>query len=139
MGSRREGGPWPHTVERGIDDVALLAAGPYPSGFDLDGALDLCRRGLYRDGRRALAMKEVRPSDLDCHAHIAPDVTSEQLRELGNVLVLAMTRTLDEAEAVSRRDDPQRLWGCGVHPAVRSARDSFDVTRFRSLLPDSLS
>jgi len=33
-------------VEHGIDDVALLAAGPYPPGFDFDAALDLCDRGL---------------------------------------------------------------------------------------------
>jgi hypothetical protein len=33
-------------VEHGIDDVALLAAGPYPPGYDLDSALNLCERGL---------------------------------------------------------------------------------------------
>lgn len=33
-------------VEHGIDDVALLAAGPYPPEFDFDAALDLCERGL---------------------------------------------------------------------------------------------
>ena len=32
-------------VEHRIDDVALLAAGPFPPGFDFEAALDLCERG----------------------------------------------------------------------------------------------
>jgi TatD DNase family protein len=71
---------------------------------------------------------------LDCHAHIAPDVTAEELGRLGNVLVLGMTRTIDEAEAVSQRRDPQIVWGCGVHPGVRSARDSYNAATFERLV-----
>ncbi len=72
---------------------------------------------------------------LDTHAHVAPDVTSEQLDALGDVTVFAVTRSLDEAEAVASRRDPQLVWGCGVHPGVRSARDGYDPARLRSLLP----
>jgi TatD DNase family protein len=57
---------------------------------------------------------------LDCHSHIAPDVTSDQLVTLGDSQILAMTRSLEEAEYVSRRTDPNLIWGCGVHPGVRN-------------------
>jgi 7-cyano-7-deazaguanine synthase in queuosine biosynthesis len=33
-------------VGHGVDDVSILGAGPYPPGFDLDVAHDLCERGL---------------------------------------------------------------------------------------------
>jgi TatD DNase family protein len=71
---------------------------------------------------------------LDCHAHIAPDVTPPQLDALGDVVVFAVTRSLDEAERVSRRADPRLVWGCGVHPAVAEALSAFDERRFRRLL-----
>jgi TatD DNase family protein len=70
---------------------------------------------------------------LDCHAHVAPDVTTDQLRTLGDAVIFAVTRSLAEAEMVSRRRDPQLLWGCGVHPGVRAALDSFDHERFERL------
>ncbi len=79
-------------------------------------------------------MSDARNPALDCHAHIAPDVTTEELGRLGNVLVLAMTRTIDEAEAVSQRKDRQIVWGCGVHPGLRSARDSYNASRFERLV-----
>jgi TatD DNase family protein len=72
---------------------------------------------------------------LDCHAHVAPDVTARQLSSLGNAHVFAMTRSLDEAEAVARRDDPGLTWALGVHPGVAAARSSYDPGRFRALLP----
>lgn len=72
---------------------------------------------------------------LDTHAHVAPDVTAEQLDALGDVNVFAVTRSLDEAEAVASRCDPQLVWGCGVHPGARTARDHYDSARLRSLLP----
>jgi TatD DNase family protein len=71
---------------------------------------------------------------LDCHAHIAPDVTLPQLDALGDVVVFAVTRSLDEAESVSRRADPRLVWGCGVHPADANALSAFDERRFRRLL-----
>jgi TatD DNase family protein len=71
---------------------------------------------------------------LDCHAHIAPDVTAHQLRDLGSVTVFAVTRTLDEAEAVSARTDRPLVWGCGVHPTAQGAIAAYDHERFRRLL-----
>jgi len=38
---------------------------------------------------------------LDCHAHIAPDVTASQLDGLGSALIFAVTRSLDEARFVA--------------------------------------
>lgn len=72
---------------------------------------------------------------LDCHAHIAPDVTSEQLATLGQAHVFAMTRSLEEATVVSRRRDPVLTWGIGVHPGIAAARSAYDPDRFRVLLP----
>jgi TatD DNase family protein len=70
---------------------------------------------------------------LDCHAHLAPDVTTGQLRTLGDAVIFAVTRSLDEPAVVSRRRDPQLLWGCGVHPGIGAALDSFDRERFERL------
>jgi TatD DNase family protein len=72
---------------------------------------------------------------LDCHAHVAPDVTARQLSSLGNAHVFAMTRSLDEAEAVAQRDDPALTWALGLHPSVPAARSAYDPDRFRALLP----
>lgn len=72
---------------------------------------------------------------LDCHAHIAPDVSSQQLATLGEAHVFAMTRSLEEATAVTRRRDPLLTWGIGVHPGVEAARSAYDPEQFRGLLP----
>jgi TatD DNase family protein len=77
----------------------------------------------------------VTPPALDCHAHIAPDVTIPQLQQLGGAHVLAVTRTLDEAALVARRPpDDTVTWGLGDHPAVESSYQ-FDADRFARLLP----
>ena len=72
---------------------------------------------------------------LDCHAHIAPDVTAHQLSSLGQAHVFAMTRSLAEATAVAQRHDPALTWGIGIHPGVAEARSAYDPDRFRALLP----
>jgi TatD DNase family protein len=72
---------------------------------------------------------------LDCHAHIAPDVTEPQLASLGEVHLFAMTRNLDEAEKVAYRQDPVLTWALGLHPGVAAARAAYDPDRFRALLP----
>jgi TatD DNase family protein len=72
---------------------------------------------------------------LDCHAHIAPDVTSAQIRSLGDAFVFAVTRSLAEADYVTRRADHNLTWGLGVHPGVKRARAAFDESEFRRLLP----
>jgi TatD DNase family protein len=66
----------------------------------------------------------VSPSDLpplDCHAHIAPDVTAPQIRALNGAIIFAMTRSPAEADAAARRNDTTILWGYGAHPGVPSA------------------
>lgn len=72
---------------------------------------------------------------LDCHAHIAPDVTRRQLATLGDAQIFAVTRSLSEARQVVDRDDPRLTWGIGVHPAVADARAEYDPGTFRQLLP----
>ncbi len=72
---------------------------------------------------------------LDCHAHISPEVTAEELRLLGDTIVFAVTRSLDEAESVIDRNDCNLVWGCGLHPGVQSALGSYDARQFRRLAP----
>jgi TatD DNase family protein len=71
---------------------------------------------------------------LDCHAHIATDVTAEQLAKLGGAVVFAVTRSLDETRAAALRRDRNLVWGCGIHPGVREAVDGFDVEVFHALV-----
>jgi TatD DNase family protein len=63
---------------------------------------------------------------LDCHAHIAPDVTRAQVAGLNGSLVFAMTRTPREAQAAARRSDPTLAWGFGAHPALPHAINQLD-------------
>jgi TatD DNase family protein len=66
----------------------------------------------------------VSPSDLpplDCHAHIAPDVTGPQIAALNGAIIFAMTRSPAEARFAARRSDSTILWGYGAHPGVASA------------------
>ncbi|WP_019482565.1 TatD family hydrolase [Arthrobacter sp. TB 23] len=72
---------------------------------------------------------------LDCHAHVAPDVTRSQLATLGNTHIFAMTRSLSEAALVADRADRHLTWGIGVHPGVPTARKGYDPDTFRRLLP----
>jgi TatD DNase family protein len=71
---------------------------------------------------------------LDCHAHIAPDVTAAQLDALGDVTIFAVTRSLAESHEVVERQDRALVWGCGVHPGVAAARSAYDEQDFRGLL-----
>lgn len=64
---------------------------------------------------------------LDCHAHIASDVTPSQVAGLRGAMVCAMTRTPAEARAASRRQDDTILWGFGVHPGVPAALATVDA------------
>lgn len=71
---------------------------------------------------------------LDCHAHIAPDVTAAQLATLRGAFVFAVTRDLTEARAVQQRHDPTLVWGVGAHPGVRAALDEYEPSEFRRLV-----
>jgi len=68
---------------------------------------------------------------LDAHAHVRPSRTSEELANAG--AVLAMTLSLDEAEAVVRRREPWVAWGVGCHPRGVEAQAAFSADRFRRL------
>jgi TatD DNase family protein len=70
---------------------------------------------------------------LDCHAHIAPDVTAEQIRRLGDCVVFAVSRTLEEGYAALRRHDDRLIWGWGAHPAVPEALETFTLERAATL------
>lgn len=70
---------------------------------------------------------------LDCHAHISPTVHPEDLERL-NACVVAVTRSLDEFEMVSKRKDSRIAWALGVHPALMEAHGTFSAERFRRLL-----
>jgi len=81
----------------------------------------------------------VSPSDLpplDCHAHIAPDVTPPQVAGLRGAMVCAMTRTPAEARAASRRRDDTILWGFGVHPGVPAALAAVETLNLDEALSD---
>ncbi len=71
---------------------------------------------------------------LDCHAHIATDVTPSQVRRLGSAQVFAVTRSLREADGAATRSDSNVAWGCGVHPGDRRALEAFTAERLRSLI-----
>lgn len=71
---------------------------------------------------------------LDCHAHVAPDVTPRQVAGLEGAQVFAVTRTLAEAALVAGRRDLGLVWGLGVHPGDRIARSAFDIATFAGLL-----
>lgn len=58
---------------------------------------------------------------LDCHAHIAPDVTVPQVNGLGGAFVFAMTRSPAEGAFAAARDDRTLLWGWGAHPGLPAA------------------
>ncbi len=72
---------------------------------------------------------------LDCHAHLAPDVTSEDVAGLKGARVFGVTRSLAEASAVLSIGHPDVTWGCGVHPRVPEALDDFSAETFAALLP----
>lgn len=73
---------------------------------------------------------------LDLHAHIATDVTALQLAALGDAVIVAVTRSITEAEAASKRHDPNLIWACGTHPADANAIAAYDGERFRTLLDE---
>jgi TatD DNase family protein len=71
---------------------------------------------------------------LDCHAHIAPDVTDGQVQALGEVYIFAVTRTLAEAAQVHTARHPHLIWGCGIHPRLPRAISEYDEGTFRTLV-----
>lgn len=73
---------------------------------------------------------------IDAHAHIATDVTPDQVRRLGRCIVFAVTRDLAEAQRVPRGRYPRLIWGLGVHPGNVRALDNYDGQVFEALLKE---
>lgn len=71
---------------------------------------------------------------LDTHAHIAPDVTSAQVRRLGSAVIFAVTRNLSEAAAAPHGTYPNLVWGIGVHPGDRDGLGRYNPARLDRLL-----
>jgi TatD DNase family protein len=75
---------------------------------------------------------------LDCHAHIAPDVTDPQVAALKGALIFAMTRSPAEAAVAARRRDETILWGYGAHPGLKTAIAQITEDRVRRAITDHL-
>ena len=70
---------------------------------------------------------------LDAHTHIDANIEPAEIKNLG-AFVMAVTRTLDEADIATRRDDDMAIWGVGCHPGLKKAQQAFDADRFQQLL-----
>lgn len=68
---------------------------------------------------------------LDAHAHFDPSRAPDELESSG--AVLAMTLSLEEAQAASRRREPLIAWGVGCHPRIVKAQAAFDLDAFGEL------
>ena len=73
------------------------------------------------------------PPPIDAHAHIDADIDPLEIRKLG-AFVIAVTRTLDEADIATLRTDNMAVWGVGCHPGLKKAQNAFDTNRFEELL-----
>ena len=126
-----------YAIEHGPDEN-LIDASTWPDGFDLDQATEPSppRAGGAIGSGADMSLLLDGPPALDCHAHIAADVTPAQIRALGAAHVFAVTRTLAESNQVLRRRDAHLTWGLGVHPGVRAARTSWNPEQFAVLLPN---
>ncbi|MDB4872608.1 MAG: hypothetical protein JWL97_3612, partial [Gemmatimonadales bacterium] len=69
---------------------------------------------------------------LDCHAHIAPDVTRAQITALDGAFIFAMTRSPAEARAAARRRDDTIIWGYGAHPGLKAPVDAVTAEDVRA-------
>ena len=70
---------------------------------------------------------------IDAHTHIDVDIDDFAIRSLG-ALVMAVTRSLDEADIATRRGDGMAIWGVGCHPGLKMAQNAFEAHRFQELL-----
>ena len=76
-------------------------------------------------------MKSVVP--IDAHTHIDINIDRSEVSSLG-AFVMAVTRTLDEADKATLRKDSWAVWGVGCHPGLSRAQRQFNAERFRELL-----
>lgn len=76
---------------------------------------------------------------LDAHAHIAADVSAEQLDKLDDAVVFAMTRSVNEARYTLRphaATSKRLVWALGSHPAVPGTIEQFNVDAFERSVED---
>jgi TatD DNase family protein len=73
------------------------------------------------------------PPPLDVHSHLATDINPREVRALGAYL-FAMTRSLDEFDAATAREDGRAIWAPGVHPGLVRAHKRFDPASFERAL-----
>ena len=76
-------------------------------------------------------MKSLVP--IDAHTHIDLNIDRFEINNLA-AFVMAVTRTLDEADKATLRKDSLAVWGVGCHPGLSRAQREFDAGRFRELL-----
>ncbi|NUU08601.1 TatD family hydrolase [Leifsonia sp. C5G2] len=74
---------------------------------------------------------------LDCHAHVAHDVTQAQVKSLEGAIIFAMTRSLDEFHAATSNRQRGLVWAIGTHPANASSLNQWSGDRFRRLAKQS--
>ena len=72
-----------------------------------------------------------RPS-LDTHAHIDKEIHPRELSSLG--VIFAATRSLDEADFATKRNDEHTVWGVGCHPCLVGSQRNFESRRFADLM-----
>lgn len=70
---------------------------------------------------------------IDAHTHIDINLNRFEVSSLG-AFVMAVTRTLDEADKATLRNDSLAVWGVGCHPGLSRAQREFNAERFRELL-----
>jgi TatD DNase family protein len=70
---------------------------------------------------------------IDAHAHIQANLEPREIATLGGV-ILAATRSLDEAAIAVERNDERVIWGVGCHPGLVGVQRSFEIDRFESLI-----
>lgn len=70
---------------------------------------------------------------LDLHAHVDPDISPNDLEDLGGI-IFAVTRSLAEAKLALRRHDLTTIWGVGCHPGVAAAQADFSKSMFSELV-----
>jgi TatD DNase family protein len=75
---------------------------------------------------------------LDCHAHIAPDVTTSQIAALQGAIIFAMTRSPAEAAVAARRRDQTIIWGYGAHPGLKATATQITAERIDYALNEHL-
>ena len=76
-------------------------------------------------------MKSLAP--IDAHTHIDINIDRFEVNNLG-AFVMAVTRTLDEADKATLRKDSMAVWGVGCHPGLSKAQREFKPERFQELL-----